>query len=212
MRLFTVIGEDAAKRTEIVKKIARELKRRHRTVALILEEQQKEQEQQADKVIKGNTMSFGQAMDLEKYLPFITEEFLIVDHDIDMLPALSVDATKNDLTFGFVDDFADLGSLVDFVEEKAPVKMPFVFGNSCCGACEPKTCRGLLREIIAGRASVNDCPLNDQTVRVKINNTELSLVQFGQNIIRYTNAGLLSTLNGFEENAHIQIEIKPLNK
>lgn len=212
MKLFALKGGADEARTAAAQDIAHELKRRHRTVALILPETEKTACQQADKIILGNTISFGTEMDLEKYLPFITEEFLIIGYPLKMIPSLSLDGEQDELTFGNAADFADLSSLVDFIEEKAPVKMPFVFGNSCCGACGVKSCHQLLAKIIAGTATVNDCPLSDQKVHVKINNTELSLVQFGQDIIRYTNTGLLSTLNGFEENAHIKIEIKPLNK
>ena len=197
MKLFAIAGGTATERTAAAKKIAAELERRHQTTALWLEPQgeaTKQDSHQASKTICGNTITFAKAMDLEEYLQYITEEYVIADSPLSILPRFAIDGTKDELTFGSAEDFADFAEMVDFIEKAAPEKMPFINGTPCC------------------EATINDCGVADQSVHVKINGFELTLVEFGQNIVRGTNQGLLSTLNGYQENAHIEIEILPQAK
>ena len=210
MKLFAVTGGTHTERTAAAEKITVELKRRHQSVALILSDGT-ESEQKADKIFRGNTLELNEKMDLEKALSYITEDYVIIAYAVDMIPSLSIDGTKDDLTFACTADFADNTALVDYIEKHAPSKMPFVFGNSCCQACHAPNCRALLAEIIEGKATLADCPVNDQNVHVKINGYELTLVKFCQDILRQANMGILSTLNDYRPNSHVEIEILPKN-
>lgn len=214
MKIFTLSGSTTAERTALAQKIATELERRHRPTALWLAAAdttaQENAAPQPAKTISGSSITFGRQMTLEDFLPYIHEDFLIIDHPMDMLPNFSLDNTTNDLTFGSAADFAaDFPALVDFIESHAPERMPFVFGNPCCRGCSHGSCRALLAAIINGKATREECSVAAPNVRAVINGNELTLVEFGQNIIRHTNQGLLSTLNGYAENAHIEIEIFP---
>ena len=215
MKLFAIAGGTATERTAAAKRIAAELERRHQTTALWLEPQgeaTKQDSHQPSKTICGNTITFAKTMDLEEYLQYITEEYVIADSPLSILPRFAIDGTKDELTFGSAEDFTDFGEMVDFIEKAAPEKMPFINGTPCCKGCSYASCADMLSAIIKGEATINDCGVADQSVHVKINGFELTLVEFGQNIVRGTNQGLLSTLNGYQENAHIEIEILPQAK
>ena len=216
MKIFTLNGGSAAERTAMAQKIATELERRHRSTTLWLAADTAEQKAAAPqpaKTISGNSITFGNKMTLEDFLPYIHEDFLILDQPMDMLPNLSLDKSENDLTFAKAANFRDdFPALVDFVEAHAPERMPFIFGNPCCRGCSHGSCHGLLAAIIKGTADISECTVTTPNVRAVINGNELTLVEFGQNIIRHTNQGLLSTLNGYAENAHIEIEIFPQNE
>lgn len=211
MKIFALGGSTAAERTKTAKAIAVELERRHRSVALWLETTPSNDTNipKPSKTICDNSISFGRGLTLEESLPYIHEEFLIVDQPVYKLPVLSLDENSNALTFGKATDFTDLPTLVDFIERTAPNSMPFVFGNTCCKGCSHGSCQALLEKIIAGKATMEECTVCQPKTRVKVNGSELALVQFGQDIIRRTNQGLLSTLDGYSKNAHIEIEILP---
>lgn len=115
MKLFAVTGGTHTERTAVAEKITVELKRRHQSVALILSDGT-ESEQKADKIFRGNTMELNEKMDLEKALAYITEDYVIIAYAVDMIPALSIDGTKDDLTFACTADFADNTALVDYIE------------------------------------------------------------------------------------------------
>ena len=208
MKLFAVAGGVQTERTAVAEKIAEELKRRHQTVALLLSDGT-ETEQKADRIFRGNTMEINQKVDLEKALSYITEDYAILAYDVDMVPKLSIDGKKDELTFACTTDFADTVQMVDYIEKHAPAKMPFVFGTSCCVACDARDCRAMLADIIAGKATLADCPVDNPDVIVKINGHRLTLVQFCQNILRQTNMAILSTLNDYVPNSHVEIEILP---
>ena len=95
----------------------------------------------------------------------------------------------------------EVGDIVDLVEEKA-FKLP----NLDCGGCGHELCYDLAREIVGGRASVEDCVSLQPTTEVKIDGQPMPMNPFISGIVRSTILGVLSPLKGFKK-GKIEISI-----
>jgi len=95
--------------------------------------------------------------------------------------------------------------LVDLIEEKVFEKLPD-FDPKCCSACG-YDCRTLGVKILKGEASRDDCILSERRVRLFIDDREIDMVPFVQNILSNTIRGVVSELEGYKKSGKISIEI-----
>ncbi|UNC91952.1 molybdopterin-guanine dinucleotide biosynthesis protein B [Candidatus Contubernalis alkaliaceticus] len=99
----------------------------------------------------------------------------------------------------------DIDSLVDYIEKKVFPKLPNV-APECCGLCG-LSCEKLLYAILSGEKKRGDCLLDSSQVKLTINNQEISMVEFVQEILTKTVVGLVSTLDGYKKYGEIHLEI-----
>ena len=86
-------------------------------------------------------------------------------------------------------------------------KKAFKLPNLDCGGCRHERCYDLAREIVGGRASVEDCvSLLQPTTEVKIDGQPMPMNPFISGIVRSTILGVLSPLKGFKK-GKIEISI-----
>lgn len=95
--------------------------------------------------------------------------------------------------------------LVDMIEEKVFTKLPD-FDPNCCLACG-YDCRTLGNKILKGEAKREDCILSDSKIKLLIDDKEIDMVPFVQNILRNTIEAVVSELDGYKKEAKIQIQI-----
>ncbi|GAB7078372.1 molybdopterin-guanine dinucleotide biosynthesis protein MobB [Megalodesulfovibrio paquesii] len=91
-----------------------------------------------------------------------------------------------------VPHLTDVEALLDLVLAKG-----FVLPGLDCGACGRDGCGGLAADILAGRASGEDCAARTQTMTVRVGETTLAMNPFVERILRSGIQGMLSGLKGF---------------
>lgn len=95
--------------------------------------------------------------------------------------------------------------LVDLIECSVPELVPD-FDADCCAACG-YGCHELLKRILAGESRRDDCIAARGNISLKINGRQINMVPFVQNILRNAVIGVAGELDGYSENAAIEIEI-----
>lgn len=95
--------------------------------------------------------------------------------------------------------------LTDYVQKKVFSRLP-CFSQNCCGDCG-YSCAELAKLIIKGQAERSDCSLEQKKVRLSIGGQEIEMVDFVQKILKNTVLGVVSELDGYQENKKIKIEI-----
>jgi molybdopterin-guanine dinucleotide biosynthesis protein B len=98
-------------------------------------------------------------------------------------------------------------ALVDRIEETAFDLLPD-FPATCCTACGG-TCRELCAAILKGERERKDCILDQAQVRLSINDQQIPMVPFVQNILKNAVLGVVKELEGSQDDAKITIEIAP---
>lgn len=104
-----------------------------------------------------------------------------------------------------INSIDNLEELVDLVEEKVFEKLPD-FDPKCCMACG-YDCRTLGVKILNGQASRDDCVISKNKVKLFIDDKEIDMVPFVQDILSNVVEGVVSELDGYKKNAHIRVEI-----
>lgn len=104
-----------------------------------------------------------------------------------------------------INSIDNLEELVNLVEEKVFEKLPD-FDPKCCMACG-YDCRTLGVKILNGQASRDDCVISKNKVKLFIDDKEIDMVPFVQDILSNVVEGVVSELDGYKKNAHIRIEI-----
>ncbi|WZL72371.1 molybdopterin-guanine dinucleotide biosynthesis protein MobB [Clostridiaceae bacterium 35-E11] len=104
-----------------------------------------------------------------------------------------------------INSMENIKDLVDLIEDKVYEKLPD-FDSKCCSACG-YDCRTLGMKILKGEAKREDCILSNRKIKLKINNKDIEMVPFVQNILINTVKGIVAELEGYKENAKILIEI-----
>jgi len=99
----------------------------------------------------------------------------------------------------------DIAELVDFLERIVPHRLPNM-DPKCCTACN-MTCHEMLLHVLKNPQD-NQCVLQNQDVKVTINGVSLTMVPFVQKLVKNAVVGVLSELDGYKENATIDIEFK----
>jgi molybdopterin-guanine dinucleotide biosynthesis protein B len=79
----------------------------------------------------------------------------------------------------------------------AVLKRGFALPGLDCGACGRADCRGLAKEIVAGRAAAKDCQARSADIKITVNGAELGLSPFVADILSGGILGMLRTLKGF---------------
>jgi molybdopterin-guanine dinucleotide biosynthesis protein B len=80
------------------------------------------------------------------------------------------------------------------------------FSQACCNACG-LTCTGLKEAILSGEATLEDCILSAMDVELLIDGKLIKLVPFVQRILKNAIIGVVSELDGYHENAKLEIRI-----
>ncbi|MDD2396612.1 MAG: (Fe-S)-binding protein, partial [Tissierellia bacterium] len=96
--------------------------------------------------------------------------------------------------------------LVDLIEEKVFDRLPDM-NDECCQQCG-YTCSELSSKILKGEAERSDCVLTEQSIILKINGQEITMVPFVQNVLKNTVEAVAKELQGYTENGDIEICIK----
>lgn len=88
---------------------------------------------------------------------------------------------------------------IESVEELAALVLEkgFVLPGLDCGACERDSCAGLAADIMAGRATVEDCATRHVSLSVTVGGRPLTLNPFVERILASGIRGLVSELKGF---------------
>jgi molybdopterin-guanine dinucleotide biosynthesis adapter protein len=89
----------------------------------------------------------------------------------------------------------------------AALERGFLLEGLDCGACGHSTCGDLAREIVAGRASAEDCKAAGEDLRIEVEGREVALNNFVRSILTGTLTGMLSRLKGYAP-GKVVIELK----
>lgn len=96
-----------------------------------------------------------------------------------------------------IDSTNQIDVLVALIQDKVFKKLPYIDSNGC--GCCGKSCTQMAADIVSGKASRNDCISARNLVKITINNKELDLGPFVEDIVESVVKGLLSPLKGYEE-------------
>ena len=99
----------------------------------------------------------------------------------------------------------DIEAIVDRIEAVTFPMLPD-FDPKCCSACG-YNCRTLCGRIISGDSKYEDCAILDADVKLKVNGQTIKMVPFVQQILRNTVEAVVKELDGYSENALLEIEI-----
>ena len=104
-----------------------------------------------------------------------------------------------------IDATKEIARLVDLIEEKTYHHLPN-FPPKCCTACG-YSCKGLGLAIMEGKASRQDCVLAKSEVTLTIDGKSIDMVPFVQKILKNALLSVVSELDGYQENAKIEVRI-----
>jgi molybdopterin-guanine dinucleotide biosynthesis protein B len=99
----------------------------------------------------------------------------------------------------------DIEGIVDRIEARTFPMLPD-FDPKCCSACG-YDCRILCEMIVAGDKVYEDCAILNADVKLKVNGKSIKMVPFVQQILRNTVEAVVKELDGYSENALIEIEL-----
>lgn len=99
----------------------------------------------------------------------------------------------------------EIERLVDFIEEKVFEKLPD-FPQECCKACG-FSCSELCGKILKGEAKREDCIISRSNIKLYIDENEIDMVPFVQNILSNAVIGVVKELEGYKKNSKITIKI-----
>lgn len=105
-----------------------------------------------------------------------------------------------------INSLTHIEKLVDLIEEKLFDRLPDM-KDECCQQCG-HTCRQLCSLILKGEAERRECALSEQSIVLKINGKDITMVPFVQNVLINTIEGIAKELHGYTENGDIEICIK----
>jgi len=104
----------------------------------------------------------------------------------------AIDATTNSV------------KLTDLLELKVYDRLPN-FPVECCMSCG-MSCNDLARAIVAGKKHRTDC-VADAGIELTVNGRRIKMVPFVQEILTNALLGVVSTLDGYEKGADIEIKL-----
>ncbi|MCL0070425.1 molybdopterin-guanine dinucleotide biosynthesis protein B [Dehalococcoidia bacterium] len=100
----------------------------------------------------------------------------------------------------------DIDALVNLIEEKVYEMLP-QFSSECCSACG-YGCRELGVRILRGEAKREDCIISRGNIKLIIDDKEINMVPFVQNILRNAVEGVVRELEGYRDGATIVIKLR----
>ncbi len=101
-------------------------------------------------------------------------------------------------------------ALVDFIEEKCIEYAP-MYDEDCCSSCG-SNCRDFRKKLIQGEVSKEECALFSGDVELTVGGKNITMVPFVQRILKNSVDAVLKELDGYFENADVQIRIKKTGK
>jgi len=97
--------------------------------------------------------------------------------------------------------------IVDLIENKVFQLLPNL-AEECCGECG-YNCRELTGKILRGELKRSACPIGQQNaVQLTINGQQIEMVPFVQDILKNSVQAVVQELDGFQENARIEVIIR----
>ena len=229
MKALAIVGGQDQERKELLQSISTELIRRRYRVAQWQKSASKQhldvQTTTITSTSEHSQIIWRKEFRLEDFLPHLQEDFLLLDFAYETLPRLSLFKDclppEDSYALAYIGKAHSidkpvfqvpqhLSALVDFIVAETPDLLPYPDGNPCCKACGRKDCQEMLQDIIAHKATMDECVLRNEQARVEliINGFNLPLVQFVQDIISESCLGMLSTLNGYKSNSVIELRLK----
>lgn len=172
---------------------------------------------------------FPSQLPIGKILEFYNHDFVILEGVDDYnVPKIvcgqtikELDERKNPSVFAFsgvisnelkeyrglpvINSLKNIQEMVDLIEDIVFPVLPNV-APECCSLCG-MSCQELLHAILRGEKKREDCLLDSGEVKLYIDDREIPMVQFVQDIFEKTVGGLVSTLEGCKKYGKIQLEI-----
>lgn len=172
---------------------------------------------------------FPEKLPIEKILSFYDQDYVVLEGVTDynipkILSAKSIEEIEARIDEGVfaisgrianeidsykgipvINSIDNLDALVNLVEEKVFEILPD-FDPNCCSACG-YDCRTLGIKILRGEANREDCVISKNKVKLFIDDREINMVPFVQNILSNAVKGVVSELDGYKRDAQIRIEI-----
>ena len=101
-------------------------------------------------------------------------------------------ATWGKIKTHYLPHAGSIQDLADIVQSRG-----FALPGLDCGTCGRETCLDLAREMVAGKAGIQDCQAMHSRMKVTVNNQELAMNPFVERIITRSIQGMLSELKGY---------------
>lgn len=173
---------------------------------------------------------FNYKMDIDDILDFYHTDYVVLEGDSGAnCPNIITGKTIEDLDYQYneltiavsgvvaneineyrdipvINGVTDIKRLVDYIEEKAPNRMPN-YSPDCCTACG-MTCRERLSKVLRGEADMEPCIRYGQDVQLFVDGEEIPMVPFVKKMLRNVSNGIVSTFDGYKEGAEITIKFK----
>lgn len=226
MKILGIAGTQNTGKTTLITLIVKELVQRGHKVGTIKhthhdfdlegKDTWKHREAGAKIVVGSGKKTFvviNKEMELEKIIKEITFlndlDYLIIEgFKFAEYPKISTTETKDEYTITNVDVFnlkpEDLISLVDLVEKRTYG----IISNTDCGYCGYPTCRDMARAIVKGETSEEKCKMKKfQEVELFIEDKNIPLNPFVQDILKKGIIGMLSTLKTEDQNIQGKVEL-----
>jgi molybdopterin-guanine dinucleotide biosynthesis adapter protein len=226
MKILGIVGTKNTGKTTLVTLIVSELVKRgykvgtikhtHHDFDLEGKDTWKHQQAGAELVVGSGERTFfliNERMDLDKILKkikFIKDlDYVIVEgFKFASYPKISTTKAKNNFTIKNVDVFnlknKDIVSLVDLVEKRT---YGFI-SNTDCGNCGYNTCLEMAQGIVKGEITEEKCKMKKfDEVELFIEDKNIPLNPFVQDILKKSIVGMLKTLKTDEEGIQGKVEL-----
>jgi molybdopterin-guanine dinucleotide biosynthesis protein B len=105
----------------------------------------------------------------------------------------------------------NIDELINYIQKEIEIdKIMKKLPNFNCGECGFKTCRELAEKILINEKRLEDCRYYNPEVlmSIEVNNREIYLSPFVQNIVKNTITGMLSSLKGVGKINSLEIKMK----
>lgn len=161
------------------------------------------------------TFIIKESLDLKKIIQIIN---ILNDYDLILVEGFKTVPWIKKIKFGngermenTVMDYDNLDNLIKYIENELKIdgivkKLP----NFNCGECGFKTCREMAEKILTNERKLEDCRYYNPDVfmNIKVNERDIYLSPFVQNIVKNTIIGMLSSLKGVGKINSLEIRMK----
>lgn len=226
MKILGIAGTQNTGKTTLITLIVKELvnrgykvgtiKHTHHDFDLEGKDTWKHREAGAQIVVGSGERTFiiiNEKMELEKIINKITFlkdlDYLIIEgFKFAKYPKISTTTTKDEYTITNVDVFNlkpdEITSLVDMVEKRTYG----LISNTNCGYCGYESCQDMAQAIVKGETSEEICKMKKfQEVELFIEDKNIPLNPFVQDILKKGIIGMLSTLKTEDQNIQGKVEL-----
>ncbi|MEF2145537.1 MAG: molybdopterin-guanine dinucleotide biosynthesis protein MobB [Desulfovibrionaceae bacterium] len=165
-------------------------------------------------------VSWPEQRTMQQMLPLVDADVLLVEGGKTMgfLPRVILAGEGDDLdglgvelalaTYGTAKlagkpTLSSVSEVADLLLEKG-----FLLPGLSCGACGRKGCRRLAMEIVAGEATLEECPTLNAGMLITINGAEVAVNPFVERILTSGLRGMLGELKGYVPGGKIRIELE----